>query len=882
MVDVHYDGGVFLPGPGLWLDPRAPQPFAFISHAHSDHTALHQRTLCTPVTAQLMALRMSVSEELTTLDYGEKKSFGSWSATLLPAGHILGSAQILVESAEGRLLYTGDFKLRPGLSCSPAEARRAETLIIETTYGLPKYIFPPAEETIAQIKKFCIESLEDGDIPVLLGYSLGKAQEILAALAGVGLPVMLHGSVAKITRGYQQAGVRFPEWQPYDAAAVVGHVLICPPSVNGSRMLTSIKNRRTAVITGWALDANIRHRLRVDAAFPLSDHADYGELLQHVENVRPRRVLTLHGFAREFARDLRARGIEAWALTAPDQLELTLSLPVAAKPAPQKSATLTDAAFNRFALVCEQIRQTTGKLKKTEILSTYLRSLDDIDLPLAATWLTGRVFPQSSDTPLQVGYAVIRESLARITGLSTPEMRAIGRKHNDLGLSTEEIMSRRPGDEALSLADLGKLFQYLNAARGPLAKTELLVETLRRLPALTAGYLVRIITGDLRIGLKEGLLEDAVAQAFASEPAAIREANMLLGDIGKTAQLARAGRLEEAALRVFHPVKCMLASPEPDAESVWSRLGTTGTVWLEHKLDGIRAQIHCAPGKAEIFSRDLKRITETFPEIATAARALNREAIFDGEILAWEAGRALSFFELQKRLGRRGEDLFMGAQVPVAFLAFDLLLLDGATFLKSPLTERRRLLETLKLPLNFQLATVHTATNPDEIESGFTHARESGNEGLMAKDPASLYLPGRRGLAWIKLKKAFATLDVVVTAAEYGHGRRSKVLSDYTFAIRHDSTGELLTIGKAYSGLTDAEIADLTKEFLRVTIGRKGNRLEVDPRVIIEVAFDSIQPSTRHASGLALRFPRIKRLRHDKTVAEIDTLSTAQKLVKKA
>lgn len=880
MVSVEYNKGVHLPQAGFWLDPKYSAEHAFISHAHSDHTARHKRTMCTPQTARLMQTRMGGDlGVLETLAYGERRVFDDWAATLYPAGHVLGSAQILFESEEGSLLYTGDFKLRQGLSAETANAPRAETLIMETTYGLPRYQFPPAEQTMAAVVKFCHEALEDGETPILLGYALGKAQEILSVLSGAGLPVMLHGAVWNITKVYEEFGVQFPPHEKFDAERAEGHVIVCPPSVNGSRMLRKIKKRRVGVLTGWALDSGAVHRLQVDAAFPLSDHADYSDLLKLVEVVQPKRVLTLHGFAQEFARDLRARGIEAWALTGANQLELTLA-GLGSPSAPAAPAALTDEGFDRFCQVCEDIRQTTGKLEKIRILASYLRPLEDEDLALAAVWLTGHAFPPHDDRPVNAGWSVIHRALGNASGLSPTELKAISRRHNDSGLTAIEAMSHRPGEAVLSLAEAHRIFQDLRQARGPIAKTEILTQIFRRINPAAVGYLVRILTGDLRIGLKEGLVEEAIATAFEREPDTVREANMLLGDIGRTAQLAQENTLNSAELTVFRPIKCMLASPEPDAESVWARLGECGRVWLEDKLDGIRAQIHIAPERVEIYSRDLKKITSTFPEIAQAAGRLRREAVFDGEILAWENGVALSFFELQKRLGRRDADLFVSSDIPVAFLIFDILQLDGRSLLKKPLTERRSMLDRLPLNETLRAAVVHTARSAEEIDAAFSAARERGNEGLMAKDPTSLYSPGRRGLSWLKLKKEFATLDVVVVAAEYGHGRRSKVLSDYTFAVRDDKSGALLPIGKAYSGLTDVEIEALTEEFLSLATDRQGNRFTVEPKVVLEIAFDSIQPSDRHASGLAMRFPRIKQLRKDKTPEQIDTLAIARKLAR--
>jgi len=369
---------------------------------------------------------------------------------------------------------------------------------------------------------------------------------------------------------------------------------------------------------------------------------------------------------------------------------------------------------------------------------------------------------------------------------------------------------------------------------------------------------------------------------------------MLLGDIGQTALLASRNELARAELSLFRPIKCMLATPEPTADAVWERFAQaarTGReqaspaptiVYLEDKFDGIRAQLHRSAQQVEIFSRDLRRITEQFPELADEARNFQEELIIDGEIIAFEKGRELTFFDLQKRLGRRshGADLFdrAAADVPVAFVVFDLLWLNGRSLLKAPLHERRRHLSNVRLPSHFQIARVMPAHSAAEIEQTFQQARQRLNEGLMIKDPESFYLPGNRGLFWFKLKKELATLDVVVVGAEFGHGKRNNVLSDYTFAVRDETTGKLLPIGKAYSGLTDTEIAELTKHFKANTIADHGRYREVKPNVILEVAFNSIQPSSRHASGLALRFPRIKAIRRDKNVDSIDTLQYAREL----
>jgi DNA ligase-1 len=379
-------------------------------------------------------------------------------------------------------------------------------------------------------------------------------------------------------------------------------------------------------------------------------------------------------------------------------------------------------------------------------------------------------------------------------------------------------------------------------------------------------------------------LVTAIIKPFKLEE--VKEAHMLRGDIGQTALLASRQELARAELTLFQPIKCMLASPEPTAEAIWTRFAdgsqTTHTTYVEDKFDGIRAQLHRGEKRVEIFSRDLRRVTAQFEEIAERARAFSDEIILDGEIMAFEHGKKLTFFDLQKRLGRKAEgaDLFAApsADVPVVFVAFDLLWLNGRSLLKTPLRERRELLRGLTIPAQFQIAVVSATKSAKEIEVAFQLARRRLNEGLMIKDPESQYTPGRRGMSWFKLKKELATLDVVVVAAELGHGKRNHVLSDYTFAVRDEESGQLLPIGKAYSGLTDIEIAELTEHFRRNTINDHGRYLEVKPDIVLEIAFDSIQPSTRHASGLALRFPRIKAIRRDKTPDAADTLAYARQL----
>ncbi|WP_395743049.1 ATP-dependent DNA ligase [Prosthecobacter sp.] len=883
LIQVTHPNGIYLPEADLWLDPHFGGKRAFISHAHSDHVARHEMTFCSEVTRDLMKTRYGYKSEgeMRVLPMREVVEWEGWELRLLPAGHIIGSAMLhLTRKADGAtLLYTGDYKLRQGLSSEKCELLQADTLIMECTFGLPQFTFPPTAQVVAQVLKFVQETLEDGGIPVLLGYSLGKAQEILCALAEAGHPVMVHKSIWDMTRAVAPLLGRLPEYQLFDAAHAAGHVLLFPPSNGRSIAIKKLKVCRTAMLTGWALQPGAKFRYQVDEIFPLSDHADYPELIETVEEVKPRRVWLVHGYTREFAADLRLRGFEAWTLDRADQLELTLqnAAPVSRPAVEREADDWGEGSFAQWAEACAQTAEVASRLKKVELLAAMLRSLPVADeLPLAARFSSG----STGDTPLNTGWSLIKRALIEISGVNEAEYRVISRSQADLGRTAFLVLQRAAlSPTPCSLSDVAALFDQLSKAGGQMERVTLIKTRLRNLTAAAGSWLVRLMTSELRMGSKEGLIEEAVAAAFEVTADAVREAAMLCGDIGYAAALASVHRLHEATPRPFVPIKVMLASPEETSQDIWERLNTS-EVWLEDKYDGIRAQMHRTAERVEIFTRDLKPVGNQFPEIMRAAAALPDDVILDGEIIAHAEDKKLSFFDLQKRLGRRDQaDLFLPSDVTVKYVVFDVLWKNGASLLEKPLEARRAELEGIALPVGLSLIEVMKVRSAEEIETSFHAARRRGNEGLIAKDALSTYSPGRRGRSWLKLKKAFATLDVVVVKAEQGHGKRSHVLSDYTFAVRDEEAGNALrVIGKAYSGLTDAEIEELTEHFTQTTVSQRGSVRTVTPEIVLEIAFDSVQASNRHDSGLAMRFPRIKAIRRDKTPAEIDTLTYARKL----
>jgi ATP-dependent DNA ligase len=530
----------------------------------------------------------------------------------------------------------------------------------------------------------------------------------------------------------------------------------------------------------------------------------------------------------------------------------------------------------RFAQVCESIAATSKKNEKVGLVADYLRTTQVNESALAALYLCGRVFPRREERVLSIGFSILLRAVAKIADKDPADLAPVLRHHGDLGAGAEEILRDQSARSSLTLPQIAEVYASLAQQRGPAAKQALLEHTLQRLSALEAKYFIKIATGELRIGLKESLVEEAIAKAFDQTLPAVQRANMLLGDITDVLRLAAANQLSSVSLQLFRPISVMLASPAETPADLVAAFPNGALV--EDKFDGIRAQVHKRDSHVEIYSRTLDRVTE-FPELLDPIRGVDGDFIVDGEIIGWREGRAIPFTELQQRLGRKQIDLFTSAQIPVSFVAFDLLFVDGRTMLDTPLTERRLLLERLLAAAEqpvLQVTRAELCRTVEEIENRFRLALSTGNEGLLAKAPESPYVPGRRGQFWMKLKRPLATLDVVVTIAEYGHGKRRGLLSDYTFAVRDD--GRLVNIGKAYSGLTDVEIRELTQYFLDHTTENRGFQRDVEPTIVLEVAFNNIQRSDRHESGFALRFPRIVRLRADKPVAEIDTLARVREI----
>ena len=573
--------------------------------------------------------------------------------------------------------------------------------------------------------------------------------------------------------------------------------------------------------------------------------------------------------------------------------------------------------MRQLAEICERIASTTKKNEKVRIVAEYFRSQPVEEAAIAAIFLSGRTFPAYEEKTLQVGGSILWQTLREISNSSDEAMTAAYRRYGDLGAAAFDILqSSAPKQGSLTLQQVEREFHRVAETRGAASKASFIRLLLSKATPLEAKYLVKIISGDLRIGLRESLVEEAIAKASEAPYADVQRANMLLGDIAGTLRLAADHKLGDARMRMFHPIGFMLASPVQTAEDAFTYFEHAQ---VEDKYDGIRCQAHVSNGEVRLYSRTLDEITDSFPELPDALDVFPEDVILDGEILAWslEEARALPFSQLQKRLGRKKVTATLMRDVPVAYVVFDVLYAGGALVIDKPLRERSTLTDELFLkavqfprsgtkvtrvrtrapqgtlafepevltqpnaqsPSRVIRAPLTRADSAEHLAQIFEEALARGNEGLMIKDLNSPYAPGRRGKSWLKLKRELATLDVVVTAVEFGHGKRAAVLSDYTFAVRaSDSDDHLLNVGKAYSGLTDAEIAQMTEWFKEHTLDDQGFRRTVEPQIVLEVAFNAVMKSDRHESGFALRFPRILRLRSDKSPGQIDTLERVDEI----
>ena len=545
--------------------------------------------------------------------------------------------------------------------------------------------------------------------------------------------------------------------------------------------------------------------------------------------------------------------------------------------------------MDQLADVCELIAKFSSRLRKVAVLADYLKQLADDDFLLAVRFLSEgpvaerevheTLFQTGADVKkrerLSIGYSILRDALKAVCAWDTETLRVCYQEVGDTGETIGLLVRGHTAERPMSLLRANEIYQQLFRIRSTARKIEILSDTFRTYRPLAIKYFVKVITGNLRIGLQEKMVEEAVANSCDIPHEQIREANNRIGNLARVAIAARHRELEAIEARLFHPMEFMLAKPLQRLDDLPSPEN-----WIvEDKYDGIRSHVHVEGGVVRIYSRGMEEVTSSFPEIVESFRSSKHALILDGELLAWRNAQALSFNMLQQRIARKQVAAAMRAEIPVVFMAYDLLFRDGELLLARPIEERRALLEQIMAQYRdpaVMLSPLFIVKSHDEINGLFSEARSRGNEGLLLKRKGSLYEPGKRSGAWYKLKRPYGTLDVVITAAEQGHGRRATVFSDYTFAVRLGDV--FVNVGKAYSGLTDVEVKQLTKVLRSAASDRFGRVMLVKPQVVLEVAFDGVQKSARHKGGYALRFPRIVRWRQDKRPEDIDDLERVKEL----
>jgi DNA ligase-1 len=535
------------------------------------------------------------------------------------------------------------------------------------------------------------------------------------------------------------------------------------------------------------------------------------------------------------------------------------------------------AQFAAFSALCEQLAATASRLERTRLVADYFRTLTPGEVESVARLLLGRAFPEAQGRRLALGGRAVWQAVEAAGG--TPSSTAWAGAV-DFGELVRQAMAARAVEPSLAVAEVSAAFGEIAGADGSGSRgrrVALLAGLFRRATPVEAKYLAKIVVGEMRHGVQEGIVLDAIAASGDVAPAAVRRAQQALGDIGRLAALVQTdpAALDAVAIRLFHPIKPMLAQSAPDVAAAFEAHGSR--LALEWKLDGARVQIHKQGAQVRIFSRRLQDITRSLPDVVESVlrEAAADTAVYEGEVIAVANGRPLPFQELMRRFRRVRDIAEVARPIPVQLSLFDLLQLGAQPLIDLPAVERWAALQTARGGL---AAVPHLQpTTPAAGEAFYRAALAAGHEGVMAKALDSAYTPGMRGAAWLKIKRS-VTLDLVIVAADWGYGRRHGWLSNYHLAARDSASGRLEPVGKTFKGPTDAEFRAMTERLVRLRTGEAHGTVSVRPEVVVEVRFDGIQKSPHYPCGMALRFARIVRVRDDKSAADADTVDTLRRL----
>ncbi|MHC1631988.1 MAG: ATP-dependent DNA ligase [Methanotrichaceae archaeon] len=544
--------------------------------------------------------------------------------------------------------------------------------------------------------------------------------------------------------------------------------------------------------------------------------------------------------------------------------------------------------FICFAQLCQQIEEVSSSLEKTALLASFLGELEEDELAIVCSFVTGLAFPASSDMLLGVGPSILYEALSKSTGFTLSQIAERLRRTGDIGLVASEVVEKkRPstfaaflGSEQITISDVYRRFLEIAIASGKKSQS-IKMKNLRYIfsesTPLEARYIARLALDDMRIGVGEGIVRDAIAKAFDQPVDLVERGYNFTNDLGLVAQMAKEGRLSELTIVISRPIKMMLAQL---GENIRVSLEDIDPVAVEWKFDGARVQIHKRGDEIQIFSRRLENVTQPLPEIVkTVKKHVRAEStILDGEVEAiGQDERPLAFQEILKRFRRKHKVARTAKKVPLKLQLFDLIYLNGESLIDRPLRERRSLLE--EIADQEIVADQKITGDPQVIEQIYKESLDAGHEGVMLKNPNSLYTPGKRGKNWLKIKPVMENLDLVVIGAKWGEGRRAKLLGSYRLACLDLETGNLIDVGWVATGITDEMLAELTDLFSdKIIVTGEGMEVELKPEVIFEVAYEEIQKSQNYSSGYALRFPRLVKIRDDKSIEDADTLGRINSL----
>lgn len=866
------DIGIYCPQADVFIDPWKPVEKAIISHGHADHLYPgHRHYLCTTDALPVVRHRLSPKMPMIqALGYGETIAINGVHISFHPAGHIPGSAQVKLSFNGEVWVFSGDYKLQDDGISTPFAPQRCHVFITESTFGLPVYKWKSQQEVFGEINDWWRQNRDEGRTSVLTGYTLGKSQRILRHVDTSIGNIFTHGAVDVVNAVMRAQGIDLPVaprvTNDTPKEALKGALIVSPPSAVGSPWVRRFLPYSLGVASGWMKLRGTRRRRGADRGFVLSDHADWNELNTAVLETGAEKVFVTHGYSEIFAHWLREQGIDAHEVKTRFEGELG-EMAEGEQPTTNSQQPTANRQMQHFTTLFSQLDQTTKTLNKIKALIAYFEAAPDQDKLWAVALLSHRRPKRTVTTSYLAQWA------SELSGL--PQW-LFDESYHVVGDLAETITLMLPVEYEPSHYSLSFWMDFIKdlEPKEVPEKKEQIIWAWRQLNESERLVFNKLITGGFRIGVSQQLMVKALAKYAGVKESTV--AHRLMGhwspETNTFGDLLFAD--DETDLSKPYPFYLAYALDMPV-----DTLGDPDEWLAERKWDGIRGQVIVRMGQLFVWSRGEELVTDRYPEYQAMLDVLPDGTVLDGEILPFKDGRPMSFNHLQKRIGRKTLSRKLLTDVPVAFVAYDVLEWHAADIRQQPLSERRKIVEAL-CPTDHPVLRLspevifHTW---EDLARAREESRAFVSEGIMLKRRSSIYRNGRRRGDWWKWKIDPFSVDAVMIYAMRGHGRRANLYTDYTFAVWNGP--ELVPFAKAYSGLTDDEIREVDRWVKQNTIERFGPVRSVKPKLVFELAFEGIQRSTRHKSGIALRFPRIARWRKDKSPSEANTLSDLNALL---